>query len=306
MIQPAFLQKGDTLAIIAPARKYEESSISTAIQLLESWGLHIKVGSNVFNHSHSYLSSSDENRATDFQHAIDDDTVKAILCARGGYGCTRIIDQLNFSNLIKNPKWVIGFSDVTAIHLQMHSLGLQSIHATMPVLFSNEHAKDSLESLRQLLFGKPQTLSVAACAENRSGIATGLLLGGNLSLLVDSLGTPSEPEMQGKILIIEEVDEYFYKLDRMFVQLKRSGKLSSLAGLAIGYFTDIKESTLPFGESVMEIVNHHTREYDYPLAFNFPIGHAQPNMAWIEGANITLTVGERGSKISYTKEDTSA
>ncbi len=300
MTQPVFLKKGDTLAIVAPARKLEAISIEKAKVILESWGLRVVLGDHLFTDDHSYLSSTDEKRRADFQRMIDDRNVRAILCARGGYGSTRIINHLNFSPLKNNPKWIIGFSDVTAIHLQVHAVGLQSVHASMPVHFSNEEYKESIESLRQVLFGTPQPLMAKADKENKTGEATGVLVGGNLSLVVDSLGTKSELNTTGKILVLEEVGEYFYKVDRMLVQLKRSGKLASLAGLIVGHFTDIKESSLPFAESVKQLVRNHTAEYTYPIAFNFPIGHDEPNLAWIEGAKVTLQVAEKNTTIVYT------
>jgi muramoyltetrapeptide carboxypeptidase len=303
MIQPAFLKQGDTLAVIAPARKLDQAVIEKTKHVVESWGLRVVLGSNLFNEDHSYLSSTDEKRAADFQQMIDNQNVRAILCARGGYGSTRIIDQLDFSILKSDPKWVIGFSDITAIHLQLHALGLQTVHASMPVFFSNEEHQTSIESLRQLLFGMPQPLTAKADKENKIGEATGLLVGGNLSILVDSLGTKSEVNTTQKILVLEEVGEYFYKVDRMLVQLKRSGKLASLAGLVVGHFTDIKESTLPFAESVQQIIRNHTAEYNYPIGFNFPIGHEQPNLAWMEGAEVTLRVIEKDSTIVYSSEE---
>jgi muramoyltetrapeptide carboxypeptidase len=306
MTIPRFLKKGDSIAIVAPARKLDKANVTAAVALIESWGLQVVLGTNLFTDDHSYFSASDEKRIADFQNAIDDEHIQAIFCARGGYGSTRIVDQVNFNGLRNKPKWIIGFSDITAIHLQLGNIGVQSIHGNMPVLFNKPEAMRDCDSLRQLLFGKPLSISAVSDNSNKIGKANGELVGGNLSLLVDSIGTKAELNTIGKILVIEEVGEYFYKVDRMMVQLKRAGKLSGIAGLIVGHFTDIKESTLPFAESVQEIIRSHTREYNYPIAFNFPIGHEHPNLAWIHAAKASLTVNDVGSELSYSSEETNA
>jgi muramoyltetrapeptide carboxypeptidase len=198
---------------------------------------------------------------------------------------------------LKKPKWIIGFSDITSIHLKLQTLGIESIHATMPILFTSDEQKMSVEALQALLFGNGESMKVAYDNVNRVGEVQAPLLGGNLSLLVDSLGTTSALETKNKILIIEDVGEYFYKIDRMLVQLKRANKLAELAGLVVGHFTDITESTLAFGESVKEIVRFHTQEYSYPIAFNFPIGHHQPNLPFIQGSLAKLSVTPQGSTL---------
>lgn len=306
MIQAPFLQPGNTVAIIAPARKLDEDVVHKAKGILESWGLRVVLGDYLFTNEHSYLSASDEHRRISFQQMLDMGSIRAIFCARGGYGSTRILDQLNFDLLQQKPKWIIGFSDITSIHLQLTKLGIQSIHGTMPVLFSSEEQKMSVDTLQALLFGKESMLSASADAFNRLGEAHGQLIGGNLSLLVDSLGTQTELISKGKILLIEEVGEYYYKVDRMIVQLKRSGKLAELAGLVVGHFTDITESTLAFGESVKQILVNHTSEYAYPIGFNFPIGHAQPNLPFIQGRMSKLLVTDQWSTLSYVNDRTSA
>lgn len=306
MIQPPFLKQGSTVGIIAPARKLDEGLAQKAKELLESWGLPVVLGKHLFTNEHSYLSASDEHRRVDFQQMLEDEKVEAIFCARGGYGSTRIIDQLNFESLLKKPKWIIGFSDITSMHLQLNKLGVQSIHGTMPVLFASDEQKRSVEALRILLFGGLEPMVVPYDVSNRQGSVAGQLIGGNLSLLIDSLGTTSEVDTRNKILVIEDVGEYFYKIDRMMTQLKRANKLSGLVGLVVGHFTDITESTLAFGETVKEIMLHHTRDYRYPVAFNFPIGHHQPNLPFVQGAQVKLTVNDHGSTISYITELTRA
>jgi muramoyltetrapeptide carboxypeptidase len=230
---------------------------------------------------------------------LDDESIKAIVSARGGYGSTRILDQLDFSSFLKTPKWIAGFSDVTAFHLKLSKLNVASIHSTMLILFSTAESADSLESLRKTLFGEPNQFLVDSHASNKKGKATGQLIGGNLSLIVDSIGTTSDPDLDGKILIIEEIDEYLYKIDRMMVQLKRSRKLDKLNGLIVGHMTDIKDTELKFGEGVKDIILNHASSFQFPIAFNFPIGHENPNRAWIHGAAAQLDVMESQSRLTY-------
>jgi muramoyltetrapeptide carboxypeptidase len=299
MIQPAFLTRGDTVCILAPGRKLDRESIEASVRIIQSWGLNVTIGHNILSDQHSYLSGTDAQRLSDFQKALDDTSIKTIICARGGYGATRILDQLDFSTFLKSPKWICGFSDITALHLKLQSLNIQSIHSTMPVQLTKAEFTDSKESLRQLLFGTTTPLIAIPSINNRIGIAEGKVVGGNLSLLTDSLGTSTEIQTDNKILVIEEIGEYTYRLDRMLVQLKRAGKLKNLAGLAVGHMTDIKESELPFGETIEEIIRNHTSEFSYPIGFNFPTGHEQPNLSWIEGATGKLTVSNEKSSMSF-------
>ncbi|MFZ6013378.1 MAG: S66 peptidase family protein [Bacteroidota bacterium] len=295
MITPPALQPGDKVGIVAPARKISKQNLDTAIKLIHSWGLQVVLGQHVFSETHSYLSAQDDRRRIDFQHMLDDAQTKAIICARGGYGSTRFIDRVDLGPLLTNPKWIVGFSDITAVHLKLFCAGFQSIHATMPVLFDRPDAQLSVESLRKVLFGEAPVIEASTNPANRLGTASGIAIGGNLSLINDSLGTNSEPDTTGKILIVEEIDEYLYRLDRMFTQLKRAGKLEKLAGLVVGHMTDIKDTELSFGEDVESIIANAVRDYSFPVAFNFPIGHDQPNMAWVHGSEMTLTVETAGS-----------
>lgn len=299
MIKPRFLRKGDVVRLVAPGRKLERTNIETGVNVIQSHGLSVTLGQNLFSAAHNYLSGNDIERLQDLQHALDDSSIQAIICIRGGYGTTRILDQLDFTKFLKSPKWVCGFSDVTALHLKLQSLGVQSIHAAMPVQFSKKESAESVESLVSALMGSSKPLEAIPAAGNRAGEATGKLIGGNLSLLTDSLGTETEIQTDNRILLIEEVGEYAYRLDRMLVQLKRSGKLRKLAGLAVGHMTDIKEGELPFGESVSHMINYHTRDYQYPIAFDFATGHDHPNLAWIEGADAQLTVNANGSTLRF-------
>lgn len=230
---------------------------------------------------------------------IDDREVKAIFCARGGYGSTRILEDIDFAPLKTAPKWVVGFSDVTAFHLRLANMGIASIHGTMPIFYDQAEAQDSVESIRSILFSGSCRVEAAAEKTNRTGAGRGEVVGGNLSLVVDALNTPSEPDTKNKILVIEEVDEYFYKLDRTFTQLRRAGKLRDLAGLVIGHMTEMKNSELAFGETASEIVLHAVRDYQYPVAFSFPSGHRNPNLAWIHGAPAVLDVSVGHVSLSY-------
>jgi len=221
---------------------------------------------------------------------LDNPSIKAIINARGGYGSTRIIDRLDFTEFKKNPKWIIGFSDITAIHLKLQSMGYQSLHATMPIFFTKPNALESLLSLKSFLFADDHAIHFHTTNNNRHGRGEGKLIGGNLSLITDSIGTPSEVMTDGKILVIEEIDEYLYKIDRMMVHLKRSGKLAKLSGLVVGHMTDLLDTEIRFGETYEQIILNHTREYDYPVCFNFPSGHDAPNLAWPSGAHARLEV----------------
>lgn len=295
MIKPPFLKPGDTIGIAAPGRKVSFQNIEAAITAFQYWGLKVKLADNLFSENHSYLAGTDAERMSDFQQLINDPAINAIVCARGGYGSSRFIDQIDFSPLQKNPKWFVGFSDVTAFHLKLFQLGIQSIHGTMPILFSKPESDKSIQGLFEVLFGQKNNIEFPVSPENKPGKATGQVIGGNLSLIIDSLATSSEPDTTQKILVIEEVDEYRYKIDRMLNHLKRSGKLESLSGLIIGHFTDILDTELSFGETPEEIILHHVREYSYPVAFRFPSGHENPNLSWQHGGEATLVVEKERS-----------
>jgi muramoyltetrapeptide carboxypeptidase len=301
MRYPDLLNPGDKVGILAPARKIHRADIEFASNLFSSWGLEALIAENIYSEHHSYLAGSDEERISDFQTCLNDSTVKALFSARGGYGSTRIIDHIDFASLLKNPKWLIGFSDITAFHLKFYKMEIASIHGTMPVLFSKRDSAESVESLRKLLFDGECALDAQPSRDNRNGKASGIVIGGNLSLLVDSLGTESEPDTNGKILFIEEIDEYLYKIDRMMIQLRRAGKLKNLKGLVVGHMTDIKDSELSFGENVQEIISNAVRDYAYPVGFRFPAGHENPNLAWINGGVATLEVNESMSSLVFDK-----
>lgn len=299
MIYPPKLSANDKVGIVAPARKISPGQLEPALNILAAWGLGPVLAKNIFSSSHSYLAGSDEERREDFQRMIDDPAIKAIFCARGGYGSTRILEDIDFSPLQRSAKWIIGFSDITAFHLHLASIGLASIHGTMPIFFGQPEALESVDTIRKILFEGSCQVDFEPHGCNRIGEAAGEVVGGNLSLIVDALNTPSEPDTERKILIVEEVDEYFYKLDRMFTQLRRAGKLKHLHGLVIGHMTEMKNSDLAFAENVHGMVLHAVRDYEYPVAFSFPSGHKNPNLAWIHGAAAELKVSLAKVTLSY-------
>ncbi|HEY0175730.1 MAG TPA: LD-carboxypeptidase [Pedobacter sp.] len=284
--QPPYLKKGDKIAIVCPAKKLKKP-IGTAIALLESWGLRVVTGKSVYAEYHQFA-GNDTLRAEDLQYFLDDRDIKAIIAGRGGYGTIRIIDQLDFSIFSEDPKWIAGFSDITV--LLSHLMGLlhtQSIHAHMPGTFEDA-SQESLESLRKALFGEELSYSYESIYPNIPGEAEGILIGGNLSILVTLEGSVSAMDYQDKILFLEDVGEYEYSIDRMLRMLKRSGKLAGLKGLIIGAFNEIKEDAIPFGQSPEQIIEEIVKDYHYPVCFGFPAGHISDNKALILGRNTFL------------------
>ena len=240
MITPSPLQRGQKVAIVAPAKSIGENDVDKAIEIFEAWGLEVVLGRHLFSTFHQYA-GRDGQRAADLQRAINDPEIKAIFCVRGGYGTARMMDRIDFNPLRRSPKWVVGFSDVTVMLSQLHNLGMESVHGIMPGLFARNGTEGAIESLRKILFGEADTYFINPHPLNRPGIARGKLIGGNLSILCHSIGTESDLVTDEAILFIEDVDEYLYRLDRMMVQMKRSGKLENLAGLVVGHFTDMKD-----------------------------------------------------------------
>jgi muramoyltetrapeptide carboxypeptidase len=292
------LQPGDKIAIVSTARKVSLEEMQPAINVLQNWGLEVILGETIGSDFNQFA-GSDALRRTDLQRFLDDTSVKAILCARGGYGTARILDKLDFTAFAKNPKWVIGFSDVTALHAHLYQLGFESLHAIMPILFPREGSDEAIESLRRILFGEEISYEAPAHAFNRSGVAEGDLVGGNLSILHTILGTRSDFDYAGKVLFLEDLDEYLYHLDRMLVHLDRCGKLENLAGLIVGQMSDMKDNTIPFGLNAYEIIREHTASYPFPVCFGFPVGHEPHNLALVCGRKARLEVGEIGSWLRY-------
>lgn len=297
-ITPPYLKKGDKIAITCPAKKLPKP-MTDAINLLQSWGLEVILGETVEASYHQF-SGDDTLRAKDMQRFVDDDSVKAIIAARGGYGTIRIIDHVNFDRLTTHPKWVLGFSDITLLHSHLYSkYQLQSIHGQMPVNIPDASAQ-SIQTLHKALFGEPLSYAyTSAGSYNISGEATGTLVGGNLTLLVCSLGSVSNFDYTGKILFMEDVGEYLYAIDRLVRTLDRAGKLKNLAGLIVGGFTEVKDNDIPFGQTVQEIVLDVVKDYGYPVCFDFPVGHIPNNHSLIHGAMLHLVVDNQHVKANY-------
>ncbi|OFY84064.1 MAG: LD-carboxypeptidase [Bacteroidetes bacterium RIFCSPLOWO2_12_FULL_35_15] len=301
MIQPSYLKKGDKIAIVASARKISLVEIEPAIAIFENWGLEVVTSKNLFNVADQF-SGTDQERAEDMQTMLDDASVKAIISARGGYGTIRIIDKLNFTKFKQQPKWLVGYSDITVLHSHIHNLGIETLHATMPINFTKN--EEATESLRKALFGEQLIYEIPNHPLNRKGFfdsaqhdIKGELIGGNLSLIYALTGSTSDIETAGKILFIEDLDEYLYHLDRMMMNLKRSGKLSHIAGLVVGGMTDMKDNPIPFGKTAEEIILDAVKEFNYPVCFNFPAGHIDKNMAIYFGKKSHLKIE---SKITLT------
>ena len=297
MIQPSYLQKGDTVAIVSTARKITSDNIISAIKLLEKWGLNVVVGNTIGLEDHQFA-ASDEKRIADFQQQLDNPKVKAIWCARGGYGTVRLIDKLDFSAFKKHPKWIVGYSDITVLHSHIHNFGIETLHATMPINIES-NSQQTLESLKKSLFGKNLSYEVSADEKNKSGNASGELVGGNLSVLYSLLGSNSSIKTDGKVLFIEDLDEYLYHIDRMCINLKRNGYFENLKGLVVGGMTDMHDNDIPFGKTAEEIILDCVSEYDFPVVFNFPAGHLDDNRTMIFGRKVTLDSGKIKSKITF-------
>jgi muramoyltetrapeptide carboxypeptidase len=297
MITPPYLQKGDTVAILATARKHIVKSMQPTIDLLESWGLHVVVGESI-GLEENQLAGSDEQRAADLQKQLNNPTIKAIWCARGGYGTVRVVDLIDFTAFKKSPKWLVGFSDVTVLHNHLNTMGYKSIHGIMPISLAKA-SKEAIESLRLSLFGEPLQYSIDPHPMNRLGKASGELVGGNLSILYSLLGSPSAIDCNDKILYIEDLDEYLYHIDRMMMNLKRNGCLESLKGIIVGSMTDMKDNDIPWGKNALEIVQDVTKQYNIPMIFNFPAGHIHDNRALILGNNVAIEVTENCSTVVF-------
>ncbi|SNR38738.1 muramoyltetrapeptide carboxypeptidase [Lutibacter agarilyticus] len=297
MIQPTYLQKNDTVAIVSTARKISLPEIQPAIELLKSWGLKVVVGETIGFEEHQFA-GTDAQRTADFQKMLDNQKIKAIWCARGGYGTVRIIDKLDFTEFKKNPKWMIGYSDITVLHNHIHNLGFQTLHATMP-LDVEKNQKKALNSLKKSLFGKPISYEINASEENKTGKTEGILVGGNLSMLYSLLGSETSIKTDGKILFIEDLDEYLYHIDRMLMNLKRNGYFNHLKGLVVGGMTDMHDNAIPFGKNAKKIILDIVSEFNFPIVFDFPAGHLKDNRALVFGRKVELEVSEEKTSIKF-------
>lgn len=293
---PPYLKKGDTILIIGTARARSKEQIQPAIDTLRSWGLRVVTGKHIFKRHHQFA-GTDYERTQDLQWAIDHPTAKAVLLSGGGYGTLRIIDQVNFKSLKKSPKWFVGYSDATIIHSRLINMGLSCIHGTMAFQFGTN--KKATESVRQLLFGEKINYPLKKHKLNRTGINEGKLVGGNLSILYALSGSKDEISTKNRILFIEDLDEQLYHIDRMMLQLKRSGKLKNLSGLIVGGMSEMKDNAIPFGKTAEEIILDAVKEYNFPVCFGFPAGHIPLNMALYLGSKIKLDVKSGEVKFSY-------
>lgn len=293
MIIPPYLQLGDTIGIVAPARKISLEELQFSVNWLKSKGFQVVFAPNLFAEEHQFA-GSDEIRQQSFQAMIDNPNVKAILSARGGYGSARIIDKIDFSHFHENPKWLCGYSDFTVFHSHLASQNISaSLHSTMPISM-NEETIDNCNALFDALIGKKMELSGHNHPYNQYGTSAGKIVGGNLSILYSMLGSPSDINTNGAILFLEDLDEYLYHIDRMIVALKRAGKFDHLAGLIIGGMSDMHDNTIPFGYSAEEIIMKHCQEYDFPIAFNIPVGHGKDNKTLKLGVSSKLIVSSKG------------
>ncbi len=298
MTTPQHLRSGNQVALVATARFIDPEQLVKTTRVLESWGLKLSIGENLTKVSNQFA-GTDHERASDLQKAIDNPEISAIICYRGGYGSIRLLDLVDFSGLLANPKWFCGYSDITVFHSLLNSMRIKSIHSTMPVNFET-NTKESIDSMKQALFGNPSEIATEPYEINRYGTVSGELIGGNLSILHNLAGTDVDLDTKNKILVIEDLDEYLYHIDRMLNNLKRSGKLRQLAGLIVGGMTEMNDNDTPFGKDANEIIAEIISEYKFPACYNFPIGHIADNRSVILGEQYKLDVSKHGSTLSIS------
>lgn len=294
MIQPPHLKKGDLIGMVCPAGTLPLAKVKDCVKTLESWGYQVQLGPTV-GAKHFSFAGTDAQRAKDLQQMMDNPNIKAIICGRGGYGVSRIIDQINFTQFLKYPKWVLGFSDITALHAALQKQKVMSIHGPMAAAFSKGvDGAIFTDSIKSILEGKPVEYIAPPHTLNKIGTAHGRLVGGNLCLVAHLIGSSTAFQTKGKILFLEDIGEYHYNLDRMVIQMKRAGVFENLAGLIVGGFTDMKDDAKVFGANAFEIIAGHTACYDYPKCFGFPVSHSLENFALIEGGMYDLQVSKKG------------
>ena len=297
MIRPNYLKEGATVAIVSTARRISKKELIPAITILKKRGLKVVLGTSIGAEDHQFA-GNDELRTSDFQTMLDHPEIDAIWCARGGYGTVRIIDQLDFSNFKNYPKWIIGYSDITVLHAHLHQLGIETLHAQMP-LFIETKSDATINSINETLFGEKYEIIIPSEKNNINGIASGQLIGGNLSILYSLCGSPSALNTKGKILFIEDLDEYLYHIDRMLQNLKRNGMFDQLEGLIVGGMTQMHDNDIPFGKNAAEMILDICSEYDFPITFNFPAGHLEDNRALILGRKVDLMVNKNAVTLSF-------
>ena len=297
MIRPNYLKEGATVAIVSTARRISKKELIPAITILKKRGLKVVLGTSIGAEDHQFA-GNDELRTSDFQTMLDHPEIDAIWCSRGGYGTVRIIDQLDFSNFKNHPKWIIGYSDITVLHAHLHQLGIETLHAQMP-LFIETKSDATINSIKETLFGEKYEIIIPSEKNNINGIASGQLIGGNLSILYSLCGSPSALNTKGKILFIEDLDEYLYHIDRMLQNLLRNAYFEGLEGLIVGGMTQMHDNDIPFGKNAEEMILDICSEYDFPIAFDFPAGHLKDNRALILGRKVDLMVNKNGVTLSF-------
>jgi len=302
LIQPDYLKAGDTVAIVAPSGilKGRTGEIDQAKRLLKSWGLHVVVGKHVFKQN-NHFAGTDEERCEDFQNALDDSSISAIWCARGGYGTVRILDKLDYTKFREKPKWIIGYSDITALHNQVHNEGFESLHALMCVSLTKDlkGLEETVATFKDAIFGKPISYTLAGSKYNRAGKVTAPVVGGNLTLLHTMLGSETSIDTSGKILFIEEIGEYKYHIDRMLQSLKRAGYFNNCVGVMVGDMSKMRRNTTVWGSSTEQLILDVLAEYDFPIVFNVPSGHEEDNRALILGRNVEMNVAKEQATLRF-------
>jgi muramoyltetrapeptide carboxypeptidase len=296
---PAYLKEGDTVSIISPSGVVDRDVILKAVVILKASGFNVVMGENVFRQNGCFA-GSDRERLSDLQHATDDPEIKAVFCSRGGYGISRIIDRVDFSSLKKNPKWYVGFSDITVLHLWLNRLcGIVSLHAEMPLNYSNpKKTPESYSSVIKALKGEAETIAWKSSHQATVSVR-GPLIGGNLSLIYSLTGTPAEPDTEGAVLFIEEVGEYYYHLDRMMTSLRLTGKLDNLAAMIVGGMEKMEQGNVTYNKSAEEIILDIAGHYNYPIFFNFPAGHISDNRAVYMGRGADVTQNGLDASLTF-------
>ncbi|MAZ29172.1 MAG: LD-carboxypeptidase [Cytophagaceae bacterium] len=297
MVTPPYLKKGDKVGIVSTARKITSAQIADGTALIKSWGLVPVIGETIDSESEQYA-GTDYERLDDLQAMFNNPEIKAVWCAKGGYGTVRIIDDVDFYRFAKSPKWLIGYSDVTVLHSHIHKMGVETLHAIMPYRIDDNTAA-AKESLRKALFGESLKYTIDAHHMNRKGTQTGEVVGGNISMLYSMCGSPSAITTDGKILFLEDLDEYLYHVDRMMMNLKRNGLLKNLCGLIVGGLTKMHDNSVPFGKNAKEIIWDAVKDFDYPVCFDFPAGHLDDNRTLIMGREATLNVLDNNVTLDF-------
>ena len=298
MLQPKAIKKGDVITIISTARKVSKGELAPAILVFERWGLKVKFGKNLFAQHHQFAGTV-EQRVEDLQAAFDDLESKAVVCARGGYGTVQLIDHIDFSAFQKNPKWLVGYSDVTVLHNHINqNFGIETLHANMPISFPKKGENESTKSLYKALFGKPYSVEFQieeGSTHVPAEVKNSCIVGGNLSILYSLTGTSSQLGTKGKFLFMEDLDEYLYHIDRMMMNLKRAGIFDACAGVLVGGMSDMNDNAIPFGSNAKEIIADNLKDFGFPIIFGVPAGHIERNMALIMNRNAQLKIDDNNN-----------